>query len=439
MAVFLLKGEHGGAYTPPACTSTIFTDVPCPGGLNVDWINQLSKENVTGGCGGGNYCPLSNVTEWQMATFMSKGPNPYGPGMWPNYHAIPGGSFYTLRDSGNKVTTEFADSYAGRDNVFLGNLLVASYVSNANSGVIGWNFHSSDHLGSIRLSVKGADLSTIEANKYYPFGESYSSTALTQKLAYASMERDPEASHHYDHARHQDYKLGRFAAPDKLGGRASFPQSWNRYSYGSNNPLAYSDPNGLASLPKVATVFRVLSAHSRELIAHIRNPLSNGGLRKLMNAMTRAERPGAGVAVEVEKLAGRKKLAERLAENGAFRGPEKAGAYPEHIHPANGRFADVHIEARESTLGATLLEAAVPFSVGIASDKDATPMEIVSAGLWDVATWIDPIGITSLIESATGLEPLVGSDSQVSDPPPHIDPCALSALGCNQSPPEPQH
>ena len=53
MAVFLLKGEHGGSYLPPACSSTLFTDVPCPGTAFVDWINQLATEGITGGCGGG--------------------------------------------------------------------------------------------------------------------------------------------------------------------------------------------------------------------------------------------------------------------------------------------------------------------------------------------------------------------------------------------------
>ena len=57
MAVFLLKGEHGGTYGPPTCSSTVFTDVPCPGGTFVDWVNQLAAENITGGCGGGNYSP----------------------------------------------------------------------------------------------------------------------------------------------------------------------------------------------------------------------------------------------------------------------------------------------------------------------------------------------------------------------------------------------
>ncbi|MEX1245459.1 MAG: PQQ-dependent sugar dehydrogenase [Thermoanaerobaculia bacterium] len=73
MAVFLLKGEHGGSYQPPACSGTIFADVPCPGGTNVNWINQLSAEGITGGCGGGNYCPASLLTRAQMAVFLLKG------------------------------------------------------------------------------------------------------------------------------------------------------------------------------------------------------------------------------------------------------------------------------------------------------------------------------------------------------------------------------
>ncbi len=73
MAVFLLKGEHGGSYQPPACSGTIFADVPCPGGPNVNWINQLSAEGITGGCGGGNYCPVSPLTRAQMAVFLLKG------------------------------------------------------------------------------------------------------------------------------------------------------------------------------------------------------------------------------------------------------------------------------------------------------------------------------------------------------------------------------
>ncbi len=70
MAVFLLKGEHGSSYVPPACTG-IFADVPCPGTF-ANWIEQLSVENITGGCGGSNYCPSNSNTRGQMAVFVVK-------------------------------------------------------------------------------------------------------------------------------------------------------------------------------------------------------------------------------------------------------------------------------------------------------------------------------------------------------------------------------
>ena len=71
MAVFLVKGEHGSSFVPPACTG-LFGDVPCPAGFAVDWIEQLANEAITGGCGGGNYCPNNSVTRGQMAVFLSK-------------------------------------------------------------------------------------------------------------------------------------------------------------------------------------------------------------------------------------------------------------------------------------------------------------------------------------------------------------------------------
>ena len=70
MAVFLLKGKYGSSYLPPDC-SGVFLDVPCPSTF-ANWIEQLADEQITGGCGGGNYCPLSNNTRGQMAVFITK-------------------------------------------------------------------------------------------------------------------------------------------------------------------------------------------------------------------------------------------------------------------------------------------------------------------------------------------------------------------------------
>ncbi len=70
MAVFLMKGEHGSSYVPPTCQG-IFGDVACPSTF-ADWIEQLAAEQITGGCGGGNYCPQNANTRGQMAVFITK-------------------------------------------------------------------------------------------------------------------------------------------------------------------------------------------------------------------------------------------------------------------------------------------------------------------------------------------------------------------------------
>ncbi len=80
MAVFLLKTLEGAAYTPPACTG-VFADVACPGHPFADWIEELADREITGGCGGGNFCPASPNTRGQMAVFLTKtfGLPLYGP------------------------------------------------------------------------------------------------------------------------------------------------------------------------------------------------------------------------------------------------------------------------------------------------------------------------------------------------------------------------
>jgi hypothetical protein len=70
MAVFLLKAKNGLCYVPPPCTG-VFPDVPCPSTF-ANWIEALAAAGITGGCGGGNYCPTNPVTRQQMAVFLLK-------------------------------------------------------------------------------------------------------------------------------------------------------------------------------------------------------------------------------------------------------------------------------------------------------------------------------------------------------------------------------
>ena len=71
MAVLLLRGIHGAAYSPPPATGTMFADVPQSHPF-ARWIEQLAREGITGGCASSppRYCPDGNTTRGQMAVFM---------------------------------------------------------------------------------------------------------------------------------------------------------------------------------------------------------------------------------------------------------------------------------------------------------------------------------------------------------------------------------
>jgi len=70
MAVFLERGIHGSAYTPPAVGgNTGFSDVSTSYWAAA-WIKQLAAESITGGCGSGIYCPENPINRAQMAVFL---------------------------------------------------------------------------------------------------------------------------------------------------------------------------------------------------------------------------------------------------------------------------------------------------------------------------------------------------------------------------------
>jgi hypothetical protein len=74
MAIFILRSEHGGAYTPPPATGTVFTDVSL-GSFADAWIEQLAAEGITGGCtvNGTQYCPNDSITRAEMSIFLLRG------------------------------------------------------------------------------------------------------------------------------------------------------------------------------------------------------------------------------------------------------------------------------------------------------------------------------------------------------------------------------
>ncbi len=55
----------------PAPLVATFADVPTNHPF-FQWVEALAASGITGGCGGGNFCPTNPVTRGQMAVFLSK-------------------------------------------------------------------------------------------------------------------------------------------------------------------------------------------------------------------------------------------------------------------------------------------------------------------------------------------------------------------------------
>ena len=64
------KTLEGAAYTPPACGTPMYVDVPASSPF-CRWIEELTRRGVVSGCGGGNYCPAISVSREQMSVFLT--------------------------------------------------------------------------------------------------------------------------------------------------------------------------------------------------------------------------------------------------------------------------------------------------------------------------------------------------------------------------------
>ena len=109
------------------------------------------------------------------------------------------------------------------------------------------NYHFSDHLGTSRI-VTNSSGAVLDDSDFYPFGSERVITASSSNTyKFTAKERDSESGLDHFGARHYSSSIVRFMSIDPSARSAipSAPQSWNRYAYVENNPIAFFDPNGL--------------------------------------------------------------------------------------------------------------------------------------------------------------------------------------------------
>lgn len=102
-----------------------------------------------------------------------------------------------------------------------------------------------NHLGSTAF-VTDETGATIQKTIYYPWGQTWASSATVKDSRFASMDpRDSETANDPTLFRMYQPRLYRWLSPDPVAGDISNPQSLNRYAYVLNNPTNLIDPLGL--------------------------------------------------------------------------------------------------------------------------------------------------------------------------------------------------
>ncbi len=111
-----------------------------------------------------------------------------------------------------------------------------------------WVYPLLDGSGNVRAVVDSQG-NILERREYDPFGNLISQTGTRQTVY--DFAGEPRDENNLIHMRARDYdpNKGRFISPDPIEGSPPNPHAINPYIYANNNPINYSDPSGMYSVP----------------------------------------------------------------------------------------------------------------------------------------------------------------------------------------------
>ncbi|MBD3557542.1 hypothetical protein H6S82_01495, partial [Planktothrix sp. FACHB-1355] len=169
---------------------------------------------------------------------------------------------------------------------------------------------ATDQLGSPRVITDSLG-NVVSRRDFLPFGEEITNNIGERQAAslkynvadgvrqkFTGYQKDDETGLDFAEARMYENRHGRFTAVDPLlaSGKSANPQTFNRYVYCLNNPLIFTDPDGL----QVGKWFYPVDAEGNPTngkYKYIRNGQSTEGYREVTQRNRKGELIGASTSV----------------------------------------------------------------------------------------------------------------------------------------------
>jgi len=174
----------------------------------------------------------------------------------------------------------------------------------------------------------------------------------------------------------------------------------NLFSFVENGPTLAVDTDGLSVWKNTIRVCN----QSGKLIKQIRERNFEKAIQITKETLQDIARHGEQhpVVHVPGDPAARDRTASALADNGKVKGPEQHGQYPPHVHPDDGPFSDTHVQDVHphypwgGAVSAAFLGIFAPTATEGADSGDTSYFLLGAA--WDALTWLDPVGVTDLME-----------------------------------------
>jgi RHS repeat-associated protein len=154
--------------------------------------------------------------------------------------------YWKLADGSTQMESDLGGNWTAAYGLIRGRIADRVDIASGSNVDVRYYFQDNLHSTSIVTDCCG---NILNESDYYPYGgEIVVSSGDSNRYKFTGKERDSESTLDYFGARHYGSTMGRFMQTDPDSATSLHlvnPQRWNGYAYVLNNPLAYTDPDGL--------------------------------------------------------------------------------------------------------------------------------------------------------------------------------------------------